>query len=176
MRVRPSRRSPSPRARPRCACSKRPRRSTSSGTAIARARSGGASAASRSRARRAPSDSPATGGTTATRATTGAASPTAASSSSSASARSGSCRGGMTEPAERPRTDEAGSAPAVGARAPSKSPYVELHCHSAFSLLDGAAHPEALVDRAKELGSPRSRSPITTSSAASSPSPGGPGR
>jgi error-prone DNA polymerase len=29
---------------------------------------------------------------------------------------------------------------------------VELHCHSAFSLLDGASHPEALVDRAVELG------------------------
>jgi error-prone DNA polymerase len=31
-------------------------------------------------------------------------------------------------------------------------PYAELHCHSAFSLLDGAALPEALVLRAKELG------------------------
>ena len=32
------------------------------------------------------------------------------------------------------------------------SSYIELHCHSAFSLLDGASHPEALVDRAVELG------------------------
>ncbi|HEX5972672.1 MAG TPA: PHP domain-containing protein [Gemmatimonadaceae bacterium] len=31
-------------------------------------------------------------------------------------------------------------------------PYAELHAHSAFSLLDGAALPEALVLRAKELG------------------------
>jgi len=31
-------------------------------------------------------------------------------------------------------------------------PFAELHCHSAFSLLDGAALPEALVLRAKELG------------------------
>ena len=31
-------------------------------------------------------------------------------------------------------------------------PYAELHCHSAFSLLDGAALPEILVARAKELG------------------------
>jgi error-prone DNA polymerase len=31
---------------------------------------------------------------------------------------------------------------------------VELHCHSAFSLLDGASHPEALVARAKALGMP----------------------
>ncbi len=33
-----------------------------------------------------------------------------------------------------------------------RSPYVELHCHSAFSLLDGASHPAELVDRAVELG------------------------
>jgi error-prone DNA polymerase len=33
-------------------------------------------------------------------------------------------------------------------------PYVELHCHSAFSFLDGASHPEELVLRAKELGYP----------------------
>src|SRR5579859_6687467 len=30
--------------------------------------------------------------------------------------------------------------------------YVELHCHSNFSLLDGASHPEDLVQRAFELG------------------------
>src|SRR3954462_10140864 len=30
--------------------------------------------------------------------------------------------------------------------------YAELHCHSAFSLLDGAALPEVLVARAVELG------------------------
>ena len=34
------------------------------------------------------------------------------------------------------------------------SQYVELHCHSCFSLLDGAATPEALAARAKELGLP----------------------
>jgi error-prone DNA polymerase len=32
--------------------------------------------------------------------------------------------------------------------------YVELHCHSCFSLLDGAATPEALVERAVEAGMP----------------------
>src|SRR5688572_20162827 len=32
--------------------------------------------------------------------------------------------------------------------------YVELHCHSAFSMLDGAALPETLVARAAELGYP----------------------
>jgi error-prone DNA polymerase len=31
-------------------------------------------------------------------------------------------------------------------------PYVELHCHSNFSLLDGASHPEDLIARAAELG------------------------
>ncbi|HOZ07016.1 MAG TPA: error-prone DNA polymerase [candidate division Zixibacteria bacterium] len=33
-------------------------------------------------------------------------------------------------------------------------PYIELHCHSNFSFLDGASDPEALVDRAVELGYP----------------------
>jgi len=32
--------------------------------------------------------------------------------------------------------------------------YVELHCHSNFSLLDGASHPEDLIKRAAELGMP----------------------
>jgi error-prone DNA polymerase len=32
------------------------------------------------------------------------------------------------------------------------SGYVELHCHSCFSLLDGAASPEGLVARARALG------------------------
>ncbi|MHB1912337.1 MAG: PHP domain-containing protein, partial [Acidimicrobiales bacterium] len=30
--------------------------------------------------------------------------------------------------------------------------YAELHCHSNFSFLDGASHPDELVDRAVELG------------------------
>src|SRR5690349_16873958 len=30
--------------------------------------------------------------------------------------------------------------------------YTELHCHSCFSLLDGASSPEALVQRAAQLG------------------------
>ena len=34
------------------------------------------------------------------------------------------------------------------------SEYVELHCHSCFSLLDGASTPEALLDRALELQMP----------------------
>jgi error-prone DNA polymerase len=39
----------------------------------------------------------------------------------------------------------------LGASSPM---YVELHCHSAFSLLDGASDPEAIVARAHELGYP----------------------
>ncbi|MGH8912596.1 MAG: DNA polymerase III subunit alpha, partial [Acidimicrobiia bacterium] len=31
-------------------------------------------------------------------------------------------------------------------------PFSELHCHTNFSFLDGASHPEALVERAVELG------------------------
>ncbi|HEX9015585.1 MAG TPA: PHP domain-containing protein, partial [Chloroflexota bacterium] len=34
----------------------------------------------------------------------------------------------------------------------STGSYVELHCHSNYSMLDGASHPEELVARAKELG------------------------
>src|SRR5476649_1215854 len=30
--------------------------------------------------------------------------------------------------------------------------YAELHCHSAYSFLDGASRPEELVARAHELG------------------------
>ena len=33
-------------------------------------------------------------------------------------------------------------------------PYVELHCHSGFSFLDGASHPQELAVRAVELGYP----------------------
>ncbi|HEY1972016.1 MAG TPA: error-prone DNA polymerase [Pseudonocardia sp.] len=31
-------------------------------------------------------------------------------------------------------------------------PYAELHCHSNFSFLDGASHPERLIEQAVELG------------------------
>jgi len=36
----------------------------------------------------------------------------------------------------------------------SEKSYVELHCHSNFSLLDGASHPEDLISRAAELNMP----------------------
>src|SRR5207253_6015551 len=65
--------------------------------------------------------------------TTGAArATTSASWCSTAMPRAGGCKAGMTD----------------------RSDYVELHCHSAFSMLDGAALPETLVERAKEVGYP----------------------
>src|SRR3954463_2150651 len=33
-----------------------------------------------------------------------------------------------------------------------RAPYAELHCHSNFSFLDGASHPEELVEEAVRLG------------------------
>jgi error-prone DNA polymerase len=36
----------------------------------------------------------------------------------------------------------------------TSAPYIELHCHSGYSFLDGASHPEELVLRAVELGYP----------------------
>ena len=41
----------------------------------------------------------------------------------------------------------AGAGPPVGAM-----PYAELHCHSNFSFLDGASHPEELAEEAARLG------------------------
>ncbi|REH30702.1 error-prone DNA polymerase [Kutzneria buriramensis] len=35
---------------------------------------------------------------------------------------------------------------------PDRVPYAELHCHSNFSFLDGASHPEELVEEAVRLG------------------------
>jgi error-prone DNA polymerase len=40
-------------------------------------------------------------------------------------------------------------APAPGS---GRVPYAELHCHSNFSFLDGASHPEELVEQAARLG------------------------
>jgi error-prone DNA polymerase len=40
----------------------------------------------------------------------------------------------------------------VPARPVSAVPYAELHCHSNFSFLDGASHPEELAEEAARLG------------------------
>src|SRR4030095_2092508 len=42
--------------------------------------------------------------------------------------------------------------PSERALARAASSYVELHCHSAYSFLDGASQPEELAARAAELG------------------------
>ncbi len=39
-----------------------------------------------------------------------------------------------------------------GSGAGPRTPYAELHCHSNFSFLDGASHPEELVEEAARLG------------------------
>src|SRR5690348_11955174 len=56
-------------------------------------------------------------------------------------------RGSYPRPAELPppRGDDHG-----GGR--ERVPYAELHCHSNFSFLDGASHPEELVEEAARLG------------------------
>jgi error-prone DNA polymerase len=43
-------------------------------------------------------------------------------------------------------------APGGLARRTGRTPYAELHCHSNFSFLDGASHPEELVEEALRLG------------------------
>ena len=42
--------------------------------------------------------------------------------------------------------------PAVLPRRVNATPYAELHCHSTFSFLDGASHPEELAEEAARLG------------------------
>jgi error-prone DNA polymerase len=42
--------------------------------------------------------------------------------------------------------------PDVAVPGPATVPYAELHCHSNFSFLDGASHPEELAEEAARLG------------------------
>ena len=51
------------------------------------------------------------------------------------------------EPGERPLVPPAG----LMSRSP-REPYVELHCHSAYSFLDGASEPAELAAAAADLG------------------------
>ncbi|MCU1463850.1 MAG: putative polymerase alpha subunit [Acidimicrobiales bacterium] len=44
------------------------------------------------------------------------------------------------------------ASPAPVRRRPPLVPYAELHCHTNFSFLDGASHPEELVEEAARLG------------------------
>ena len=69
------------------------------------------------------------------------------------------------EPPRDPPKDPPGNRP----RKRPPVPYAELHCHSAFSFLDGASTPEQLVAEALAAGAVRRwRSPTTTASTASS--------
>src|SRR5690242_10955321 len=57
--------------------------------------------------------------------------------------------GGDSPAWSRKRQPYAGAA--VGRRQ-GTTPYAELHCHSNFSFLDGASHPEELAEEAARLG------------------------
>ena len=58
--------------------------------------------------------------------------------------------GGDSPAWSRKRTDY--EAPEVSRPAGPTVSYAELHCHSNFSFLDGASHPEELVQEAVRLG------------------------
>ena len=64
------------------------------------------------------------------------------------------CPRGRTGATARPGrpTGPAYQPPAGLDRRPSATPYAELHCHSNFSFLDGASHPEELAEEAARLG------------------------
>ena len=73
--------------------------------------------------------------------------------------RTGTCRDMRTDMRRdmRTRTDmrtDTRSNMRTDPRTDPRTDYVELHCHSVFSLLDGASEPEALIARAKSLGMP----------------------
>ena len=65
----------------------------------------------------------------------------------------GSRRGTPVATARRGAASGSRSKPTAARRgAPATVPYAELHCHSNFSFLDGASHPEQLADEAARLG------------------------
>src|SRR5262249_47313231 len=65
-------------------------------------------------------------------------------------------------PGGRPAGMDGGDSPAASrkrepyqpkvSRDTTADPWYELHCHSNFSFLDGASHPEELVEQAARLG------------------------
>jgi error-prone DNA polymerase len=75
----------------------------------------------------------------------------------------GGPRHGDGRPRNAPPTADGGDSPAWSRRrlpyqppeatpAATATPYAELHCHSNFSFLDGASHPEELAEEAARLG------------------------
>src|SRR5919201_172279 len=59
--------------------------------------------------------------------------------------------GGAARPGSAGR-QPSGPPPAARRRPPGGVRYAELHCHSNASFLDGASHPEELVEEAARLG------------------------
>src|SRR5947209_9243301 len=59
-------------------------------------------------------------------------------------------RGPFNDTAAKPKQREPARPRVVRRR--STTPYAELHCHSNFSFLDGASHPDELVEEAARLG------------------------
>src|SRR5947209_1838576 len=60
-------------------------------------------------------------------------------------------KGGGDSPAWGPKRGDYQPPPVVRRRT-ATVPYAELHCHSAFSFLDGASPPEELAEEAARLG------------------------
>jgi len=60
--------------------------------------------------------------------------------------------GGDSPAWSRKRSPYEAPSPSPTPRRSSGVPYAELHCHSNFSFLDGASHPEELVEEATRLG------------------------
>ncbi len=60
--------------------------------------------------------------------------------------------GGDSPAWSRKRAEYHPSGPVRAQRPEHAVPYAELHCHSNFSFLDGASHPEELVEEAVRLG------------------------
>ncbi|MST33759.1 PHP domain-containing protein, partial [Acidimicrobiaceae bacterium USS-CC1] len=70
-------------------------------------------------------------------------------------ARQGGRGDGNDAPAwssKRPPSTPPAALTAPRSRPVGAVPYAELHCHSNFSFLDGASHPEELVEEATRLG------------------------
>src|SRR3954447_16408332 len=75
--------------------------------------------------------------------------------SKTAGGRRGRCGGATSSSCSTTGATSSSSAPAAaGSCSGPREMYVELHCHSAFSFLDGASTPLELAASAAELGYP----------------------
>jgi error-prone DNA polymerase len=61
-------------------------------------------------------------------------------------------RGLGDKPYEVPHSERRRPRPSPAGDGRGRAPYVELHCHSSYSFLDGASLPEELAAAAAELG------------------------